>query len=67
MKKTHLFYLIIVVILLLISAPFFHLLKTKIAENKTESTIKKGYANDESHLNLTKIDSTVTVSSDSLY
>lgn len=54
------------VLLVFISIPSIHLLKTKIAENETGTSIPKGYTNDESHLNLTPIDSVINVSSDSI-
>ncbi len=66
MKKKYLFYIISLGLLIFISVPTIHLLRTKLAENRVESPDPKGYTDDESHLNRTKIDSLVFAASDSL-
>ena len=65
MKRKHLIYILSIGILVFIAIPSIHLLKTKLAENETEISIPIGYTNDESHLNLTSVDSIINVSSDS--
>ena len=47
----------ITLFLIFITIPIIHLLKTKLQETEITNTIPRGYTNDESHLNLTKIDS----------
>ncbi|MFC3161201.1 FAD/FMN-containing dehydrogenase [Chryseobacterium arachidis] len=64
MKKKY-FYILslsVLLILLFISVPVFHVLKTKWSESGYQKTeIPKGYTNDASQLNLTKIDTLVQV------
>lgn len=51
----------IVAIVILIGKPSFHLIKTKWTENIDSLTIPKGYTNDASRQNLTKIDSIIHI------
>ena len=66
MKKKYIIYGVLSGILIFVSIPLFHLLSTKLAENKTEVSIPNGFVDDESHLNLTKVDSIIVVKSDSI-
>lgn len=61
MKKKHFYTIGILVLVAFISVPSIHLLKTKWSETDYHATTPKGYTNDESHLNLTKIDTVFNV------
>jgi len=61
-KSFYILGIFLLIALIFISIPVFHVLKTKWSENdfhKTETP--KGYANDASQLNLTKIDTLIQV------
>lgn len=66
MKIKYLAYIFGIGILIFIGIPSIHLLTTKIDENEANNPIAIGYVNDESHLNLTSIDSIIYASSDSI-
>jgi FAD/FMN-containing dehydrogenase len=61
MKKKHIIYLFILGILIFISIPIFHVFKTYLKEDKINQEIPKGYTNDASGLNLTKVDTIINV------
>ncbi|WP_079242543.1 FAD-binding oxidoreductase [Chryseobacterium indologenes] len=61
MKKRPVFILGMVMILIFISIPVIHVLKTKWSESDVKNEIPKGYTNDASQLNLTKIDTLIKV------
>ncbi|UKB80975.1 FAD-dependent oxidoreductase [Chryseobacterium sp. MEBOG07] len=61
MKKRHFFILGIVMVLIFIAIPVVHVLKTKWSESGIKNEIPKGYTNDASQLNLTKIDTLIKV------
>ncbi len=61
MKKKHLWLIAIACILLFLSVPSFHLLRTKWKEDKTSTAIPKGYTDDASQLNLTKMDTIIAI------
>ncbi len=61
MKKKHIFYLLILGIIIFISIPTFHLVKTYLEEDNVHNQIPKGYTNDASELSLTKVDSIIDV------
>lgn len=63
MKRTKILYLMILGIIIFISIPVFHLIKTYFNEDNKESKVPKGYTNDVSELNLTKVDSIIDVPS----
>tara|TARA_Y100000589_G_scaffold130875_1_gene124558 strand:+ start:4099 stop:5562 length:1464 start_codon:yes stop_codon:yes gene_type:complete len=63
MKINKLLKIFLTLFLIFISIPLIHLIKTKIQETEITHSIPKGYTNDESHLNLTKIDSIFDVGS----
>lgn len=63
MKKKYLWISIVIAVLIFFSIPFIHILKTKWNEDDTNTEIPKGYTNDASQLNLTKIDSLINVPS----
>jgi len=50
--------------IIIVSIPILYLFKTKWKENAVEVKAPKGYANDASHLNLTKIDTIIQVPND---
>ena len=64
MKKKHLWIIGILTIFVFISIPTIHILKTKWNEKDISGEIPKGYTNDASQLNLTKIDTIIEVSND---
>lgn len=64
MKKKQLWIIGILTIFVLISIPTIHILKTKWNEKDISGEIPKGYTNDASQLNLTKIDTIIEVSND---
>ncbi len=61
MKKKHLWIIGILTIIAFISIPTLHILKTKWKEKGIDIEIPKGYTNDASKLNLTKIDTAIEV------
>ncbi|MCT2561727.1 FAD-binding oxidoreductase [Chryseobacterium herbae] len=63
MKKRYFFAIGIVIILVFISIPIIHVLRTKWNESDLKTETPKGYANDVSQLNLTKIDTLIKVPS----
>lgn len=63
MKKRYFFAIGIVMALILISIPVIHVLRTKWNESDFKTEIPKGYTNDASQLNLTKIDTLIKVPS----
>lgn len=64
MKKKHLWIVGILTVILFLSIPTFHLLKTKWNEKEIGIEIPKGFTNDASQLNLTKIDTIILVPND---
>lgn len=64
MKKKHLWIFGILTIIAFLSIPIFHVLKTKWNENKVSNEIPKGFTNDASQLNLTKVDTIIQVSNE---
>ncbi|WP_300690103.1 FAD-binding oxidoreductase [Chryseobacterium sp.] len=63
MKKKHFFILAVAAIVIFIFIPIIHVLKTKWSESDFKNEIPKGYTNDASQLNLTKIDTLIKVPS----
>ncbi len=61
MKKKHFAYIILFGIIVFISIPILHLVKTYLSEDKTKIHTPKGYTNDASRLDLTSVDSIVNV------
>lgn len=61
MKKKHFWIIGLWTVILFLSVPVFHILKTKWNENDINPETPKGYANDASQLNLTKIDTIILV------
>ena len=61
MNKKHIWIAGILIILVFLAVPTFHILKTKWAEDGDTIAIPKGYANDASQLNLTKVDTVIEV------
>lgn len=61
MKMKHIFYLLTLGLIVFLSIPTFHLIKTYLSENNLKSEIPRGYTNDASGLSLTKIDSIIDV------
>ncbi|MCA5004555.1 FAD-binding oxidoreductase [Sphingobacterium bovistauri] len=64
MKLKYILATFILLTILLVAKPSFHLLKTKWHENMDSITTPRGFTNDASHLNLTKIDSIIEVQQD---
>lgn len=64
MKRKHILTIAILVVVIFISIPIFHILKTKWNEDDTRISIPEGYTNDASELNLTKIDTIILVPDD---
>ena len=65
MKKKHFWIIGLLTLMIILSIPIFHILKTKWNENeKTEHEIPNGYTDDASQLNLTKIDTIIQVPND---
>lgn len=62
MKRKHVFYLLAFGLLIFISIPTFHLLKTYLNEDDIVTEIPIGYTNDASGMNLLKVDSIIEVS-----
>ena len=61
MKRKHIFYLLTLGLIVFISIPTFHLVKTYLNEDNVKARIPKGYTNDASGLSLTKVDSIIDV------
>lgn len=61
MKKKHFWIIGLLTVIVFLSIPAFHILKTKWNENDVNLGTPKGYANDASQLNLTKIDTIILV------
>jgi FAD/FMN-containing dehydrogenase len=64
MKKKHLWLLITLAVMILLSVPVFHLMETKWHEISKSKSIPPGYTNDASELNLTKVDTIINVPND---
>ena len=63
-KKKNIWFLIAVIIIGFIAIPTFHILSTKWNEEDTSYTIPKGFTDDASQLNLTKVDTIIEVPND---
>lgn len=63
MKRKHILYLLALALFVFISIPTYHIIKTYLNEDNVEDLIAKGYINDASGLNLTKVDSIIDVPS----
>ena len=63
MKRKHIFYLLTLGLIVFISIPTFHLVKTYLSEDNVKVQTQKGYTNDASGLSLTKVDSIIDVPS----
>ncbi|MBD8084383.1 FAD-binding oxidoreductase [Chryseobacterium caseinilyticum] len=61
MTKKHLFIIAIVAVLIFLSVPIIHVLKTKWNESDEKIISPKGFTNDASQLNLTEIDTLIVV------
>lgn len=61
MKKKHLWIIGLLTVIIFLSVPTFHILKTKWTESDKTQTIPNGYSNDASQLNLTKVDTIIQV------
>jgi FAD/FMN-containing dehydrogenase len=64
MKKKHFWIVGFLTVIIFLSIPIFHILKTKWNENDVITETPKGFTNDASQLNLTKIDTIIQVPSD---
>lgn len=64
MKKRYFWLIGAACVILFLSIPSFHLLKTKWNESGTEIEIPQGYTNDASQLNLTKMDTIIDIPAD---
>lgn len=64
MKKKHLWIIGLLTVIIFLSVPTFHILKTKWTESDKPQTIPNGYTNDASQLNLTKVDTIIQVPND---
>jgi FAD/FMN-containing dehydrogenase len=61
MKKKHIFYLLTLGIIAFLAIPAFHLVRTYFNEDNVQQQTPKGYTNDASGLNLTKVDSVIDI------
>lgn len=61
MKKKHILYVLALVVIVFISIPVYHIVKTYLKEDNVNIQTPRGYTNDASGLNLTKIDSIIDV------
>ena len=61
MKKKNLWIITILMVMIYLSIPTVHILKTKWNEKEINNQIPKGFTNDASQLNLTKIDTIIQV------
>jgi FAD/FMN-containing dehydrogenase len=66
MKKKRLWIIGLLTIIIFLSVPTFHILKTKWTESDKTHTIPNGFTNDASQLNLTKVDTIIQVPNDKL-
>lgn len=64
MKKKHLWIIGLLTVIIFLSIPTFHILKTKLTESDKAQTISNGYTNDASQLNLTNVDTIIHVLKD---
>ncbi len=64
MKKKHLWIIGLLTVIIFLSIPTFHILKTKLTESDKAQTISNGYTNDASQLNLTNVDTIIHVPKD---
>ncbi|WP_211165405.1 FAD-binding oxidoreductase [Flavobacterium silvaticum] len=64
MKKKHYWLIGLLALLLFFAVPVIHVLKTKWFESDQRIQTPKGYANDVSELNLTKVDTIIPVAKD---
>ena len=64
MKKKYLWLIGLLAVIIFLSIPTFHILKTKWNENDKALKIPNGYTNDASQLNLTKVDTIIQVPND---
>ena len=64
MKKRHFSIIGLLTVIIFLSVPTFHILKTKWTESDKTQAIPNGYTNDASQLNLTKIDTIIQVPND---
>ena len=61
MNKKYILYLLLFGMIIFISIPAFHLIKTYLNEDNIETKVPKGFTNDASELSLTKVDSIIDV------
>lgn len=61
MNKKYLWIIGLLTVIIFLSIPTFHILKTKWTESDKTQTIPNGYTNDASQLNLTKVDTIIQV------
>ena len=61
MKRKYIFYFLTLGLVVFISIPAFHFLKTYLSETNNKVETPKGYTNDASGLSLTKVDSIIDV------
>lgn len=59
MKTKHIFLIVLILLVGSVSIPIFHLLKTKWSETDFVLDVPKGFTDDESHLNLTPVDTVI--------
>jgi len=64
MKKKYFWIIGILIVIILLSVPTFHILKTKWNEDSILDSLPKGYIDDASQLNLTKVDTIIQVPND---
>ena len=64
MKKKQIWQIGSLLVIIFISIPVFHIIKTKWLEDKIVEIIPNGFSNDASQLNLTKVDTIIQVLND---
>ncbi len=64
MKKMHFWKICLLILVVFLSIPLLHILKTKWKEDDTKVAIPQGYTDDASRLNLTKVDTIISVPND---
>lgn len=64
MKKKHLWLIGLLTVIIFLTIPTFHIVKTKWNERNLSIATPKGFTNDESQLNLTKVDTIIQVPND---
>lgn len=64
MNKKYFWIIGLLTVIIFLSVPTFHILKTKWTESDKTQTIPNGYTNDASQLNLTKVDTIIQVPND---